>query len=158
MNTLPLKSIFLSRNFYFDSIYHVEFFIFNFSPHMNNYYWNPNRHMKTGYCSIIVEKVNQLQHQGQWMCATKLTGNTHESFDEFRVNVFESNVSTAQATGMMAFACIFLIGGLVFIAFKSYRKKYNVRRQTTVTYITGADRISISSGEDSQPRNIIDIN
>lgn len=130
----------------------------NFSTHMDNYYFDPNRQMKSGYCSIIVKKIDRTQHQGQWMCAARLTGNAHESFDEFHVTVFESDLSTAQVTGMMAFACIFLICGLIFITFKTYRRTFNVRRetrQTVVSYVAGDDRISISSAhsDDSQPRN-----
>lgn len=57
---------------------------------MNNYYFNPNRNMKSGFCSIIVKEVDRAKHQGQWQCAARLTGYLEESYDEFRVNVFDS--------------------------------------------------------------------
>lgn len=114
---------------------------------MNNFYFNPNRQMKTGYCSIIVKKVDH-SHQGQWLCAGRLTGSDKESSDEFRVSVFEkTDHATASITGM-ALAIIFVIGGIIFISYRSYRQKYTLRRntrQTIVTYVTNNDSVSISS-------------
>lgn len=117
-----------------------------FSPYMNNYYFNPNRKMSSGYCSIIVKKVDRSQ-QGQWTCVAKLQGSDSESSDEFRVTVFDSNMSVASVTGMI-FAVIFLIGGIIFITYRGYRQKYNQRRSTShtvVTYVTSTDAISIHS-------------
>lgn len=137
----------------------VRFFLL--SPHMDNYYFNPNRQMKSGYCSIVVKKIDRVKHQGQWTCAARLTGTDHESSDEFRVNVFTSNesskVSTAEMAGMTV-AVIFLIGAMSFITYKRYRNIQNrqmtrrTTRQTVVSYVHGTDRISLSSqhSDDSQ--------
>lgn len=126
---------------------------------MNNYYFNPNRQMKSGYCSIIVKEVDHT-HQGQWMCASRLTGSDKESSDEFRVTVYEPNHATASITGMI-FAVVFVIGGIIFISYRGYRQKYNLRRntrQTAVSYITNTDNVSISSqrsgSNDSQHESI----
>lgn len=129
----------------------------NFSPHMNIYF-NQNRNMKSGYCSIIVKKVDRSHHQGQWMCAARITGTAHESSDEFRVAVFESNVSTAGITGMV-FSIIFLIGGIAFITYKRYRQTYPLRRttqlthRTVVSYIANTDNVSISSFPSNHSQN-----
>lgn len=129
-----------------------------FSPLMNNYYFNPNRQLRSGYCSMIVQKIDQNMHQGQWLCAAHLTGDDHESLDQFRVNVFEADNSIAVAgiTGM-AFVSVLVIGGIGFIAFKKYRQIIVARsrrttRQTVVTYVTNTERVSISSSQldDSQ--------
>lgn len=118
---------------------------------MNNYYFNPNRQLKAGFCSIIVKKIDREWHQGQWICAAHLTGSDYESFDEFRVNVFDNDntISVAGVTGMV-FASIIMIGVIIFITYRRYRRKYGVNlrrttRQTNVSYITGTDAISISS-------------
>lgn len=113
---------------------------------MNNYHFNPNRKMSSGYCSIIVKKVDRAQHQGQWTCVSKLTGSDSESSDEFRVTVFDT-ISVASVSGMMFFA-IFLMGGLAFITYRGYRRKYSPRRttrQTVVTYVTNSGAVSIQS-------------
>ncbi|XP_055298260.1 uncharacterized protein LOC129566399 [Sitodiplosis mosellana] len=117
------------------------------NPLLDNYYFNPNRKMSSGYCSIIVKKVDRKQHQGQWMCVAKPIGSDSECSDEFRVTVFDSNISAASVIGMV-FSAIFILGGIVFITYRGYRQKYNVRRntqQTAVTYITGTDAVSMRS-------------
>lgn len=92
-------------------------------------------------------------HQGHWICAAQLTGSDSESFDEFRVNVFDSEnlggntVNVAGVSGM-AVASIFVIAAIIFISYRRYRKTHRSRpttRQTVVSYVTGADAISISS-------------
>lgn len=127
---------------------------------MNNYYFNPNRKMSSGYCSIIVKKVDRSHHQGQWTCVAKLQGSDIESSDEFRVTVFDSNMSVASVTGMI-FAVIFLIGGIIFITYRGYRQKYNQRRntrQTVVTYVTSTDAISIYSRSSNGSESNLQIN
>lgn len=131
---------------------------------MDNYYFNPNRQLKSGYCSMIVKKIDRNIHQGQWLCAAHLSGDDHESFDEFRVNVFEADNSIAVAgiTGM-TFASVLVIGGIVFIAFKKYRQKIAVRsrrttRQTVVTYVANTDCVSISSSQLEELQSTTDEN
>lgn len=131
----------------------------NFSLHMNNYYFNPNRHMKSGYCSIIVKQVVRSHHQGQWTCATRIIGDEEESSDEFRVTVFESSISTASTSGML-FAIVLIISGLLFITYQRYRKAYSPRRTTQMTqptivsYVANAENVSISSrGSSSYSQN-----
>lgn len=128
---------------------------------MNNYYFNPNRKLTTGYCSIIVKKIERAQHQGQWMCAARSRGSNLESSDEFRVSVSDADNSIAVAgiTGMI-FILVFLAGGFIFLTYKKYRQTYPSRRttrQTLVTYVTGADSVSFSSerSDPSQTQNIV---
>lgn len=99
---------------------------------------------------MIVKKIDRDMHQGHWMCAAHPTGSDSESFDEFRVNVFDndSTVNVASVTGMV-FASIIVICVIISIfTYKRYRQKYSLRRttrQTLVSYIAGTDAISISS-------------
>lgn len=131
----------------------------NFSLHMDNYYFNPNRRMKSGYCSIIIKRVDRSHHQGQWMCAARIMGADEESSDEFRVTVFESTISTASTSGML-FAFILIVCGLIFITYQRYRDKYNPRRAThmtqptVVSYVVDSENVSISSrGSSSYSQN-----
>lgn len=82
------------------------------------------------------------------MCAAHLTGSDYESFDEFKVNVSDSDNSVAVAgiTGMV-FASIILIGAIMFITYKRYRRLHSLRRETVVTYVTNTDNVSISSDQ-----------
>lgn len=78
---------------------------------MENFYFNPNRNMKAGFCSIVVKKVSQ-QHIGEWTCAGLLAGRNEESWDDFRVNVLsndqEATLSAAAITGMV-FGVLFML-------------------------------------------------
>lgn len=78
--------------------------------------------MKSGYCSIIVQKVTK-RHIGQWTCASLLAGHSHESWDDFRVNVFDNELSTAAIVGM-AIGVVALIGGTALVAFITYKRRF----------------------------------
>ncbi|XP_031627128.1 uncharacterized protein LOC116343281 isoform X2 [Contarinia nasturtii] len=111
--------------------------------YMNNYYFNPNRKMKSGYCSIIVKDVDRLKHQGQWQCVARLTGYLEESSDEFRVTVFDSdNTLVAGLTGMII-AIIFVIFGGAFIIRRYHRQSHDTRSVTDSININEPDNISL---------------
>lgn len=116
---------------------------------MGNYYFNPNRNLKSGYCSLIVKKVER-SHLGQWTCASRLTGSEHESYDEFRVTVFENGISMAGFSGW-AFGIVVCLSAVVISVYTIYYNKVgktNRRRatcQTAVSYIVEGDQISIAS-------------
>ena len=126
------------------------------SPLLDNYHFNPNRKMTSGYCSIIVKKVDRAQHQGEWTCAAKLIGSDSECSDEFRVTVYDSNISVAGISGM-AFAVTVLIGVIAFVTYQRYRRTYNnprrSTRQTVVTYIASTDAISINSNRSTESQS-----
>lgn len=101
-----------------------------FSALMDNYYFDPNREMKMGHCSLIVKQTSA-QHSGQWTCAGRLTGHDTEHSDDFRVHVFDEGMSVA-AIGGMAFAALFIVGSVVVTGFVTYRKRYrSVPRTST---------------------------
>lgn len=50
-------------------------------------YFNPNRRLIDGHCSIIVASAQLQSHAGQWTCAGRLIGRNAESSDDFTVNV-----------------------------------------------------------------------
>lgn len=56
----------------------------------NNFHFNPNRQMQSGYCSIIVRRVEK-EHLGMWTCAGRLIGRDEESGDDFTVMVLGIN-------------------------------------------------------------------
>lgn len=109
--------------------------------------------MKSGYCSLIIKSVDR-SHFGQWMCAARLKTSESESFDEFRVTVYENEISAAGISGMaVSLACVIGLG--IVLSYMVYRKIYapvNQRRETTVTYVPSTDHVSIASvdSNDSQ--------
>lgn len=98
---------------------------------MGNYYFNPNRKMKNGHCSLIVRKV-AYEHSGQWSCAGRLAGRNVEYSDDFRVHVFDNGPSLAAIIGM-PFAALFILGGVGAAAFLTYRKKYRSVARSSVS-------------------------
>lgn len=89
---------------------------------MSNYYFNPNRNRRDGYCSIIVQRAGN-EHTGLWTCAGKVTGRNEESLDDFTVVVGSmSKLSVASILGM-AFGAIFIFSGIVAIGILSYRRR-----------------------------------
>lgn len=133
----------------------LSLFCLLFRPYDNNYYFNPNRKIKSGYCSIIVKKIDRAYHHGRWMCAAALTGSTHESSDEFQVNVFGSDndhdeaIAVAGVTGMMM-VIIFVAGALIFVIYKRYRQNYSIqsaqRRLTDLSNNSSGVELSVIEG------------
>lgn len=90
------------------------------SPLLNNFYFNPNRDMKSGYCSIVAKKMTK-KYVGEWTCAALLAGRNRESWDDFRVNVFDNDLSAAQITGMV-FGIFIVIATLLGIGFITHKR------------------------------------
>lgn len=116
---------------------------------MNNYYFNPNREMKSGFCSLIIKNAERT-HLGQWICAARLTGRDSESFDEFRVNVVNADGVSVAAISGFAFGISLGVGVMAILLYIVYGKfpTRSTRRRTAITavsYITASDRVSIHS-------------
>lgn len=90
---------------------------------LSNYYFHPNRKMQLGHCSIVVRKATK-KHSGQWTCASRLAGREHESWDDFRVHVLESELSTAAISGMILGA-IFIVCASLAVAYFTYKRRYH---------------------------------
>lgn len=83
-----------------------------------------------------------MQHTGQWTCAGRLAGRDMEHYDDFRVHVFDSNVSVA-AIGGMVFASLFIVGGLVVVAFMTYKKRYLSVARSSVSSVSSQSNIPV---------------
>lgn len=57
-----------------------------FSPLLGNYFFNPNRNLKSGYCSLVVKSA-RMAYSGDWTCAGRLVGLDKESSDSIKVEV-----------------------------------------------------------------------
>lgn len=124
---------------------------------MNNYYFNPNRRMKSGFCSLIIKTVER-SHLGQWACAARLTGRHSESYDEFSVNVLDADGVSVAAISGMAIVISFgvsVMAVLLYIAYRQYPTRSSRRRTalTDVSYITSTDHVSIHSDNNSNADN-----
>lgn len=111
------------------------------SPLLDNYYFNPNRKMRAGFCSIIVKQVTK-KHIGQWTCAGLLVGRSQENWNDFGVHVYDNEAPTAAAISGMVIGAVFVLMGIAGGAFFTYRRKYIVRRERI-----NNDNISDSIGE-----------
>lgn len=146
----------LSINLLF-AIDFIDFLFIIKSSYLGNYYFNPNHKMKSGYCSIVVKKIDR-SHMGQWTCAARLSGSEHESADEFRVTVFNSGISVASVSGMVVGLIFICFGGLL-VMYLTYRKRrtlaINRRRitQDTIVRYIDSENVSISGGsiDSSEP-------
>lgn len=116
---------------------------------MNNYYFNPNREMKSGYCSLIIMNVER-SHLGLWTCAARLAGGDSEGSDEFNVNVLDADGVSVAAVSGISFMISFGLGVIAVLLYVAYRKfpTQSTRRRTaltTVSYISSSDCVSIHS-------------
>lgn len=130
------------------------------SSHMHNYYFNPNHKMKSGFCSIIVKKVER-SHMGQWTCAARLSGSEHESADEFRITVYSSDISMAGISGLavgfvLICTVVFLVVHLIYRKRQQTARQRRVTQNTIVRYID-SENVSISSmqSNDGQSPRVI---
>lgn len=52
-----------------------------------NYYFDPNRQLSDGYCSVVIKELKQNIHAGKWMCSGRIFGHDDESYDSIYVTV-----------------------------------------------------------------------
>lgn len=118
------------------------------------YYFDPNRKLSDGYCTVVVKQLNRNVHAGKWICGGKILGQNEESYDE--VYVIVDNVRGASISYITLAIVLPLIIMLALSAF-GY-KKYKQRRQfgilDNVSLNTLASNVSINSnssgGSDTQ--------
>lgn len=84
----------------------------------------------------------KVHHTGEWTCAGRLAGRDMEHYDDFRVHVFDNTASVA-AIGGMIFATLFVIGGLVVVAFMTYNKRYRSVARSSVSSVTSQSNIPV---------------
>jgi len=51
------------------------------------YYFDPNRKLSDGYCTVVIKELNKDQHAGRWTCAGRILGHDEESYDTIYVTV-----------------------------------------------------------------------
>lgn len=51
------------------------------------YYFDPNRKMSDGYCTVVVKELSKEKHAGKWMCIGRILGHDDESYDSVYVTV-----------------------------------------------------------------------
>jgi hypothetical protein len=56
------------------------------NPIKGNYYFDPNRKLSDGYCTIVIKELKP-QHAGKWICNGRSLGRESESYDSVYVTV-----------------------------------------------------------------------
>jgi len=115
---------------------------------LGDYYFNPNRSLKDGYCSLIVKKAKQ-EHDGTWKCFGRSDAWDMEGSDMIRIRVAKGGKVSVAGTGIgIAIGLIFIFVG-VGVAFNIYRKRQSA--ETSLEMLPS--RPSIASSSSSETTN-----
>lgn len=132
------------------------------------YFFDPNRRLSQGYCSIMIKGVES-EHAGDWICAAKLLGWTEESFDTMTVNVISNmyllvifnlncllilnylskgkGLSIASVIGM-AFGIAFVLSSAFgILIYKRYKQRKEADNLPLNSRMVGTDTDSVHSGD-----------
>lgn len=86
------------------------------------YYFNPNRKLSDGYCTVIIKKLNS-KHTGKWICSGKLLGIDEEQYDSIYVIVDKTKYASFSFLSIVIVLPTLTILALATFGYKKYRKR-----------------------------------
>lgn len=98
-----------------------------------NYYFDPNRKLSDGFCSVVIMKLNQNEHAGKWMCSGRIFGHDDESYDSIYITVDGAREAPPREVRQASFSYLSLAIVLPLIAVLAVSifgyKKWKQRQQ-----------------------------
>lgn len=86
------------------------------------YYFNPNRKLSEGYCTVIIKKLNS-KHSGKWICSGKLLGIDEEQYDSIYVIVDKTRYASFSFLSIVIVLPTLTILALATFGYKKYRQR-----------------------------------
>ncbi|CAO1390109.1 unnamed protein product [Diamesa tonsa] len=101
------------------------------------YYFNPNRKLSDGFCTVIIKKLNP-KHTGKWICSGKLLGIDEEHYDSIYVIVDKTRYASISFLSIVIVLPTLTFIALVMFGYKKYRQRQQGQSERM-------DRVSMNS-------------
>lgn len=93
-----------------------------------NYYFDPNRKLSDGFCTVVINELDKNEHSGKWICSGRIFGQDDESYDSIYVTVDGLRGASFSYLSLVIVLPLVAILALSALGFQQYRKRRsNVR-------------------------------
>ena len=95
------------------------------------YYFNSNKKLSDGFCTVIIKQLNKIDHGGKWLCGGRLLGHNQESYDTINVTVdVLRGASFSYLSMMIMLPVIFVLGSSAFVYNKWKQRQQRIHDAT----------------------------
>lgn len=110
------------------------------------FYYDPNRKLSDGYCTVVIAQLNKNVHAGKWICGGKILGRFEENYDEIYVIVDSLRGASLSIITLSTVLPLIAVFALLAFGYKKYRQRQQARFPDNASVNTAASNDSNSSG------------
>lgn len=92
------------------------------------FYFDPNRKLSDGYCTVVIKQLNENAHTGKWICGGKILGQYEESYDEVNVIVDRLRGASFSYITLAIVLPLVVVLALSVFGYKKYKQRRQLRR------------------------------
>lgn len=93
------------------------------------YYFDPNRKLADGYCTVVIKNLNKDSHAGKWTCSGRILGEYEESYDTVYVTVDGVRGASVSFLSIVITAPTLLVLMASAYGVKLWKRRQQVRSQ-----------------------------
>ena len=116
------------------------------------FYFDPNRKLSDGYCTVVIKQLNRKMHAGKWICGGKIRGHQEESYDEVQVTVDSirgASISIITLATVLPLIALMALSGFGYKKYKNWQR-FRLLDNTSLATVTSNASINSNSSGDSQ--------
>lgn len=94
-----------------------------------NYYFDPNRRLSEGYCTVVIKELDKNEHAGKWICSGRVFGHDDESYDSVYVTVDGLRGASFSYLSLAIVLPLLAVSVLSIIVFRKFKQRQQVRNE-----------------------------
>lgn len=93
------------------------------------YYFDPNRKLSDGYCTVVIMELKKNEHAGKWICSGRILGHDEESYDTIYVTVDGVRGASFSYLSIIITLPVILVLATATFGWKKWKQRQQVRSQ-----------------------------
>lgn len=93
------------------------------------YYFDPNRKLIDGFCTVVVKNLNKDLHAGKWTCSGRILGQYEESYDTIDVTVDGLRGASLSYLSIVITVPILLVLTMSMFGVRVWKRRQQVRSE-----------------------------
>lgn len=93
------------------------------------YYFDPNRKLADGYCTVVIKSLNKEKHAGKWTCSGRMLGTYDESYDTVYLTIDGVRGASISLLSIVITTPILLVLVLSAMGVKIWKRRRQARNE-----------------------------